>query len=124
MAFAWSWDVTLVTASLVLWEVGVLAAVVPAIVRGQAEMARAEARGAAVAGEALEGVRLVVACGAQGRVVEGYAGWVRKARERAWRMAPVVGVQFGLVVCVLLSFVSFLSTTHLLFRFFPAAKLT
>ncbi|KAH7010961.1 ABC transporter [Macrophomina phaseolina] len=97
IAFVWSWDLTLVTASLMLYLLAVLAAVLPLIVKGQATTVKADARATAVASEALGGIRLVMACGAQGGVIARYEEWVREALKRAQKIAPVVGVQFGLV---------------------------
>ncbi|KAL0264987.1 hypothetical protein SLS55_000943 [Diplodia seriata] len=97
VAFAWDWALTLVTASLILYILAVLAVVLPALVRSQTAAAEADARATAVAGEALGGIRLVVACGAQGRVAGKYREWVREGAARALKGAPVAGVQLGLI---------------------------
>ncbi|KAF9881795.1 ABC transporter [Colletotrichum karsti] len=97
ISFVWSWDLTLVTSSLLLYIVVVLAVMLPRIVTGQTETLEADAQGTAVASEALGGIKLVMACGAQERVVERYEGWVWKAMQRAQKTAPVVGLQFGLI---------------------------
>ncbi|KAI1074219.1 P-loop containing nucleoside triphosphate hydrolase protein [Whalleya microplaca] len=99
VAFIWSWDLTLVTSSLILYILVVMSLVLPLIVKSQSESAQADAQGTAIASEALEGIRLVMACGAQGRVISRYEEWVSKAMKRAQKMAPIVGIQFGLVVC-------------------------
>ncbi|GME25879.1 P-loop containing nucleoside triphosphate hydrolase protein [Neofusicoccum parvum] len=97
VAFVWSWDLTLVTSSLILYTLVVLSAVLPLIVKGQAATVRADAQGTAIASEALEGIRLVMACGAQGHIVSRYGRWVREAMQRGQKIAPVVGIQLGLV---------------------------
>ncbi|KAF0330133.1 ABC transporter [Colletotrichum asianum] len=97
IAFIWSWDLTLVTSSLLLYITLILAIVLPRVVKGQTETLVADMQGTAVASEALGGIRLVMACGAQKRVIETYDGWVRKAKERAQKTAPIVAAQFGLI---------------------------
>ncbi|KKY13215.1 putative abc transporter [Diplodia seriata] len=97
VAFAWDWALTLVTASLILYILAVLAFVLPALVKSQTVAAEADARATAVAGEALGGIRLVVACGAQGRVAGKYREWVREGAAQALKGAPVAGVQLGLI---------------------------
>jgi ABC-type multidrug transport system fused ATPase/permease subunit len=99
IAFVWSWDLTLVTSSLVLYILIVLAVVLPLIVKGQSATSAADAEGTAVASEALERIRLVMACGAQSRIISRYREWVEKAMKEGHKLAPVAGLQFGLVVC-------------------------
>ncbi|RSL63263.1 hypothetical protein CEP54_005308 [Fusarium duplospermum] len=97
IAFVWSWDLTLVTSSLVLYILIVLAVVLPLAVKGQSATSAADAEGTAVASEALERIRLVMACGAQSRIISRYREWVDKAMKEGHKLAPVAGLQFGLV---------------------------
>ncbi|KAF6819258.1 ABC transporter [Colletotrichum musicola] len=97
IAFIWSWDLTLVTSSLVLYIMVVLAVAMPIILKGQTATTEADAQGTAIASEALGGIRLVMACGAQDHVISRYEEWVHKARQRAQKIAPVVGLQLGLI---------------------------
>ncbi|RSL90041.1 hypothetical protein CEP51_000879 [Fusarium floridanum] len=97
IAFVWSWDLTLVTSSLVLYIIIVLAVVLPWVVRGQSATSAADAEGTAVASEALERIRLVMACGAQSRILSRYQEWVHKAMKEGHKLAPAAGLQFGLV---------------------------
>ncbi|KAL0944423.1 ABC transporter [Colletotrichum truncatum] len=97
IAFIWSWDLTLVTSSLILYIAVVLSVVLPRIVRGQTETAEADAQGTAIASEALGGIRLVMANGAQEHVITRYEEWVQKAMKRAQKTAPIVAIQFGLI---------------------------
>lgn len=98
VAFVWSWDLTLVTSSLILYMVIVLAVCLPFSIKGQTATVAADAQGTAVASEALQGIRLVMACGAQSRVVARYDKWVEEARKAGQKIAPALGAQFGLVV--------------------------
>ncbi|GKT85449.1 ABC transporter [Colletotrichum tofieldiae] len=95
IAFIWSWDLTLVTSSLILYILIVLAVVMPIIVKGETATTDADAQGTAIASEALGGIRLVMACGAQSHIISRYECWVQEAMKRAQKTAPVVG--FSLV---------------------------
>lgn len=98
VAFIWSWDLTLVISSLIIYSLVVLSVVVPFIVKKQTAMVMADMQGTAVASEALGGIRLVMACGAQEHVLQKYSTWVLEAKGHGLRMAPVVGAQMGLLV--------------------------
>ncbi|KAI5198816.1 ABC transporter [Aureobasidium subglaciale] len=69
----------------------------PFIVKGQTATLKAEAEGTAIASEALGGIRLVLACDGQARVLSRYKVWVQEALKRAQKTAPLVGTQLGLV---------------------------
>ncbi|KAK1990967.1 ABC transporter [Colletotrichum falcatum] len=97
IAFIWSWDLTLVTSSLILYILIVLSVVMPIIVKGETATSDADAQGTAIASEALGGIRLVMACGAQTHIISRYESWVHEAMKRAQRTAPVVAIQFGLI---------------------------
>jgi ATP-binding cassette, subfamily B (MDR/TAP), member 1 len=99
VAFIWSWELTLVAASLMLYIILVLAVCLPFIIKGQTETIQADAQGTAIASESLEGVRLVMACGAQGRVISRYKKWIQQAMKKGQKVAPVVGAELGLYVC-------------------------
>lgn len=100
VSFVWSWDLTLVTSSLLLYIVAILSILLPRVVKSQAEIEQADTQANAIASEALGGVRLVVACGAQGRVVSRYERWAREALRRSQKIPPVVGFQSGLIVSI------------------------
>ncbi|KAK7416686.1 hypothetical protein QQX98_005012 [Neonectria punicea] len=97
IAFTWSWNLTLVTSSLILWILVVLVTVFPFVIKGQTKTMQADAQGTAIASEALEGIRLVMACGAQGRVISRYQEWVQKAMKAGQKTAPLLGIQFGMI---------------------------
>lgn len=103
VAFIWSWDLTLVTSSLILYIMFFMSFTMPLIVKGQTTTLQADTQGTAIASEALGGIRLIMACGAQDHVLARYEKWVHEAMVRAQKMAPVMGVQLGLSVCLRLS---------------------
>lgn len=100
VAFVWSWDITLVTSSLILYLIVVLSVCLPLELKSQTEISQANAQGTAVASEALQGIRLVMACGAQSRILSRYEKWVKKAMKAGQKTAPVLGMQFGLIVSI------------------------
>ena len=98
VAFTWSWSLTLVSSSLLLYICIILAVCVPIYIKANAATVEADAQGTAIASEALEGVRLVNACGAHDRVIARYSKWATKAMKRSQKVAPIIGAQTGLVV--------------------------
>ncbi|KAM0350553.1 hypothetical protein ACHAPU_003036 [Fusarium lateritium] len=97
VSFVWSWDITLVTSSLILYMLTVLSISMPILVKAQTSTAAADAQGTAIASEALQGIRLVTACGAQSRVIARYQEWVQKAMKEGQKMAPFMGLHLGLI---------------------------
>ncbi|KAK8073182.1 multidrug resistance [Apiospora phragmitis] len=97
VAFVWSWELTLVTSSLVVYSFVVMAVALPVLLKSHAAVARAENRATAVASEALGAVRLVMAAGAQERVLRKYERWVQEAKRQTRKTAPIFGVYFGLI---------------------------
>jgi ABC-type bacteriocin/lantibiotic exporter with double-glycine peptidase domain len=98
ISFIWSWNITLVTSSLMHYVLVVLSVAVPLLVKGLTATAKADAESTAIASEALEGIRLVAACGAQGLITSLDRDRVQEAMRRAQTTASVVGAQFGLLV--------------------------
>lgn len=98
VSFIYSWDLTLVMTSLILYTLVVISVVLPPVLKGQTTAAEADTQATAIASEALGGIRLIVACGAQARILSGYQKWVDEAKRRAHKAAPALGVQFGLLV--------------------------
>lgn len=101
IAFIWSWDLTLVTSSLVLYILVVVSVLMPVTTRGYSASNQADSKGTAIASEALGGIRLVMAFGAQDRILARYGEWVNEARKKSQRIAPLLGLQYGLVVRLL-----------------------
>jgi len=98
IAFVWSWDLALVTSSLILYTMVVATIFLPLILKGQTATLEADAEATAVASEALGEIRLVLACGGQDHVLSRYDNWVQKALTRAQKAAPFLGIQLGLIV--------------------------
>ncbi|CAD0020286.1 unnamed protein product [Aureobasidium pullulans] len=97
IAFVWSWDLALVTSSLILYTLVVVSVILPFIVKSQTATLKAEAEGTSIASEALGGIRLVLACGGQSHILSRYETWVQEAHKQAQKTAPLIGAQLGLV---------------------------
>ncbi|KAK8099734.1 uncharacterized protein PG998_012975 [Apiospora kogelbergensis] len=97
VAFVWSWELTLVVSSLVVYSFVVMAVALPVLLASHAAVARAEARATAVASEALGAIRLVMAAGAQDYVLRRYERWVQEAKRHSRKTAPVFGIYLGLI---------------------------
>lgn len=98
VSFIWSWDLTLVMMSLIVYTLVVVSVAMPRIVSGETSAAEADKQATAIASEALGGIRLIVACGAQARIMSIHQKWVDEAKRRAQKVAPILGIQFGLLV--------------------------
>ncbi|KAK0745952.1 P-loop containing nucleoside triphosphate hydrolase protein [Schizothecium vesticola] len=97
IAYSYSWRLALVTSSVLLFIIFVLAVLLPFIIKGHTRMTKAEGRGTSVANEAFSGIRMITSCGAETRVAERYAEWVKKAQQAAQFSSPFFSVQFGLI---------------------------
>ncbi|KAL2199172.1 P-loop containing nucleoside triphosphate hydrolase protein [Corynascus similis CBS 632.67] len=97
VAFTFSWSLTLVTASVILFISLVLSILLPFIIKGQAMLTKADAKGTSVATEALGTIRMVTACGAEARMAQRYAKWVVKAKQATQFTSPFMAAQFGAI---------------------------
>lgn len=100
IAFTWNWKLTLVTSSMILFLLSVISVLLPFIVKGNAQMTKAEAKATGVASEAFSGIRMLTACGAEERIVSRYGRWVDEARAKGGSTAPLIALQFGFIVCI------------------------
>lgn len=96
VAFVFSWLLASVTLAGLVFVILVYCFTTYALVNRWNEMVEADREGAAVAGETIASIRMVAACGAEGKMVETYAGWVRKAAERGQKMSKWIAVQSSL----------------------------
>ncbi|OAA37301.1 ABC transporter, transmembrane domain, type 1 [Beauveria brongniartii RCEF 3172] len=97
IAFIYSWQLSLVTftaVAFILVSVGIL---LPPITKGQTRQSQSETKSASIASEALGSLKMVVACGAEGRIASKYGRFVDEARKHAQNINPLISVQFGLI---------------------------
>lgn len=61
----------------------------------QKSVDHANEKAGSIASEVLGSIRMVVACGAEKRVVNTYSKWIDEARRRGLKLSPVLGAQFA-----------------------------
>lgn len=82
VAFKFSWSLTLVTCSVLVFISLVYGITLPIIVKMNKEVEHADGMAASIAGEVLAAMRMIVANGAESRMSKKYAGWVEESRRR------------------------------------------
>jgi ATP-binding cassette subfamily B (MDR/TAP) protein 1 len=95
IAFTYSWSLTLVTSSLLLFIGTVYGIIIPLVVKRNKEVEHADEKASSIAGEVLGSIRMIVACGAEGRVARKYSGWIQESLRRGLRLSPLIGIQFA-----------------------------
>jgi ABC-type multidrug transport system fused ATPase/permease subunit len=95
IAFTYSWSLALVTCSILLFIGFVYGITIPIVVRWTKEVEHADEKASTIAGEVLGSIRMIVACGAEGRIARKYSGWVKESRRRGLKLSPLIGLQFA-----------------------------
>lgn len=95
VAFKYSWQLTLVTSSVLLGIIVLFGFVIPVWLKSQKAVDYANGKATSIASEAIGAVRMIVACGAEGRVAKKHNYWVGEARRRGLRQSPLLGAQLG-----------------------------
>lgn len=97
VAFYYSWRISLVTSCAIFFIILVACICVPFIVKGTAKHTKAETTAGSVATESFSAIRMIYACGAQGRMADRYARFVIEAKKHGLRTSPVMATQFGFI---------------------------
>ncbi|EEP75316.1 multidrug resistance protein 1 [Uncinocarpus reesii 1704] len=95
VAFRYSWSLTLVSSSALVFLLLLLSITVPLFMKLQKKVDFANEKASSIAGEALGTMRTIVACGAEDRLGSRYAGWMAEARRRGLRISPVMGIHLS-----------------------------
>lgn len=95
VAFRFSWSLTLVASSSILFISILYSLLVPIYIKLQKKVEQADEKASSIAGEALGSIRTIVSCCAEGRLAARYGEWVGEARKRGMRLAPQVGAQLA-----------------------------
>ena len=95
IAFKYSWALTLVSSSVLVFIAIVYGTIIPITVRMTKDVMFADEKAASIAGEVLGSIRMIVACGAEGRIAKRYSGWVEESRRRGLLISPFMGAQFA-----------------------------
>jgi len=95
VAFMYNWQLTLVASSIVLFIFVVFGVILPISIKFQKSVDHANEKASSIASEVIGSIRMVVACGAEKRVVNTYSKWIDEARRRGLKLSPVIGIQFA-----------------------------
>ncbi|KAL5326565.1 hypothetical protein ACEPPN_004252 [Leptodophora sp. 'Broadleaf-Isolate-01'] len=93
VAFRFSWALTLATLTFIPFIALVYGVVIPVIIKMSKEVEHADAKASSIAGEVLGSIRMIVACGAEGRIAKRYSGWIGESRRRGLKISPISGFQ-------------------------------
>lgn len=93
IACSYSWSLTLVSSSGLL-AIGIWYGLMTPIVAKRFEAIQdADRQASGIASEALSSIRMVAACGAEGKMIESYNRLVDESKARGFRMSPVMAMQ-------------------------------
>lgn len=95
IAFKYNWQLTLVASSILLFVVVIYSIILPISIKMQKSVDHANEQASSIASEVFGAIRMVVACGAEKRVVSTYSKWIDESRRRGLRLSPVLGIQFA-----------------------------
>ena len=94
VAFWFSWALTLATSSVILFIGIVYGTIIPIVIKMNKEVEHADEKASSIAGEVLGSIRMIVACGAEGRIARKYSGWIEESRRRGLKISPITGAQY------------------------------
>ncbi|KAL5380596.1 hypothetical protein DPSP01_007659 [Paraphaeosphaeria sporulosa] len=105
IACYYSWSLTLVTSSGLAVITFCYAFMTPIVVKKYQQIQDVEKEASGVANDAFLSVRMVAACGAEGKVVESYNRLVEKAAAHGHKMSPIAAWQHSPVFfCIFATF--------------------
>ncbi|KAL2864303.1 ABC transporter ATP-binding protein [Aspergillus lucknowensis] len=103
IAFRYSWAMTLVVSSAILFVVIGFSATVPILVKGQQSVDLADEEHASIAADVFGSIRTVLSLGAEAPLSQRYDEWVEEARKRGTKMALVTGVHLAMIFFAMFS---------------------
>lgn len=92
IAFRYSWLLTLVTSSGLLFIIVFYIVTIPLLANKMKEVEHADRISSSVASEVFSSIRMVVACEAEGKMAKRYAAWVKESQRRGLLMSPLVAI--------------------------------
>lgn len=95
IAFTYSWQLTLVTSSAILFVILVYSANTPFTLKALKRVEKADEKHATVAAEAVGSIRTVYALGAEPRLIEKHTRWVDEAHKYGMKLAPTLAIQLS-----------------------------
>ncbi|CAI7648531.1 unnamed protein product [Penicillium glandicola] len=97
IAFRYSWALTLVVSSAIVFVILGFSLTMPFLVKAQQSVDQADEKHAALAAEVFGSIRTVFALGAEQPLFKKYAHWVQEARKRGLGMSTVSGLHLGML---------------------------
>ncbi|KAK4869316.1 hypothetical protein LT330_006316 [Penicillium expansum] len=97
IAFRYSWALTLVVSSAIVFVILGFSLTMPFLVKGQQNVDKADEKHAALAAEVFGSIRTVFALGAEQPLFKKYTRWVEEARKRGLRMSLVSGIHLAML---------------------------
>jgi ABC-type bacteriocin/lantibiotic exporter with double-glycine peptidase domain len=88
-----SWALTLVTASGLVAIVVWYQIITPLVVKRYADVQKVETEAAGAAFEALSGIKMIAACGAEDKIMQSYSKLVERMNLMGRRLSPMLAVQ-------------------------------
>jgi ABC-type bacteriocin/lantibiotic exporter with double-glycine peptidase domain len=95
IAFRYSWVLTLVATSPIVFISLVYSVILPITVKLQRKIEQSDEMASSIAGEIFGSVRTIVACGAEKRLGERYARWMEESRRRGLGLSPIMGASYS-----------------------------
>ena len=95
IAFKYSWQLTLVSSSTLLFILLVYSGIVPPYIKMQRSVDHADEKATSVASDVFGSIRTVLSLGAEDQLTEKYAGWNSESRKRMLKMSPLVAFHFS-----------------------------
>lgn len=109
VAFSYSWALTLVTSSGILFIIVVYSCNTPFTLKAVQRVEKADEKHATVSAEAISSIRTVHALGAESKLIERHTRWVDEAHKYGMKLAPQIAIQlspifFTIYACFALAF--------------------
>ena len=95
VAFKYSWALTLVSSSAILFIIIVYGFSTPIVLKAHQALEKADEKHASIAGEIFGSIRTVFSLGAEKALSERYFHWVDESRRRGLKIAPMWGMQLA-----------------------------
>jgi ATP-binding cassette subfamily B (MDR/TAP) protein 1 len=95
VSFIYSWALTLVSSSGLLFILAIYGILTPFSIRMWKDVEESDGKASSLANEILSSVRVVAACGAEAKLTKRYAAWVKESKDRGIKMSPLIGAQFA-----------------------------
>ncbi|RMZ91250.1 hypothetical protein DV736_g1479, partial [Chaetothyriales sp. CBS 134916] len=101
IAFIYSWKLTLVSSSSLLFILLYYSATTPKLIKANQRVDKTDEKHATIAGEIFSSIRTVLSLGAEKPLSEKYYAWVAESERRGLSFAPLIGLQLSPMFFVL-----------------------